>query len=162
MVQRLCFAIITERDHKYETHSPAKQFYVFLATTPTNVLTAGTAEIWKTKFVGKVLLIYGKTKALHHCGNYSTFLEKGFVLDVFCTSTQNVLPWQDLNLHRSRRDSNPQCLDPSSNALSYATRLLYRLSYTAGSNLMLKDMAWSRMLQPVLLPVENTGMEGRM
>ena len=76
--------------------------------------------------------------------------------------TQNVWPWQDLNLHRSRRDSNPQCLDPSSNALSYATRLLYRLSYTAGSNLMLKDTVWSRRLQPVLLPVENTGIEGRM
>ena len=76
--------------------------------------------------------------------------------------TQNVWPWQDLNLHRSRRDSNPQCLDPSSNALSYATRLLYRLSYTAGSNLMLKDMASSRMLRLVLLPVDQTGMEGRM
>ena len=64
--------------------------------------------------------------------------------------TQNVWPWQDLNLHRSRRDSNPQCLDPSSNALSYATRLLYWLSYMAGSNLMYKDTAWSRMLRLML------------
>ena len=67
--------------------------------------------------------------------------------------TQNVWPWQDLNLHRSRRDSNPQCLDPSSNALSYATRLLYRLSYTAGRDHMYKGTAWSKRLQLVLLPM---------
>ena len=73
MVQRLFFAIITQRDHKYATHSPANQFYVFLATSPTDVLTAGTAEIRKTnETVGKVLQIYGKTKVLHHCGNYCT------------------------------------------------------------------------------------------
>ena len=70
MVKHLFFAIITQRDHKYATHPPAKQFYVFLATVPTDVL---TAEIRKTKFtVGKVLHIYEKTKALHHCRNYCT------------------------------------------------------------------------------------------
>ena len=42
------FAIITQRDHKYATHPPAKQFYVFLATVPTDVL---TAEIRKTNTV---------------------------------------------------------------------------------------------------------------
>ena len=67
------FAIITQSDHKYATHSPAKQFCVFLATAPTDVLTAGTAENRKTKFMGKVLHICGKTKALHHCRNYWTF-----------------------------------------------------------------------------------------
>ena len=73
MVLRLFFfAIITQRGHKYATHSPAKQFYVFLATAPTDVLTAGTAEIQKKKIMGKVSHIYGKTKALHHCGNYCT------------------------------------------------------------------------------------------
>ena len=45
------------------------QFYVFLTTAPTGVLIAGTAwllgEVGKTKFMGKVLHIYGKTKALH-------------------------------------------------------------------------------------------------
>ena len=44
------FAIITQRGHKYATHSPAKQFYVFLATAPTDVLTAGTAEIQKKNY----------------------------------------------------------------------------------------------------------------
>ena len=42
------FAIITQRDHKYATPPPWKQFYVFLATAPTGVLTAGTAEIRNT------------------------------------------------------------------------------------------------------------------
>ena len=42
-----------QRDHKYATHSPAKQFYVFLATAPTDVLTAGTAEIRKTSERGE-------------------------------------------------------------------------------------------------------------
>ena len=31
---------------------------------------------------------------------------------------QNVWPWQELNLHSTRRDSNPQCSDPKSNAIS--------------------------------------------
>ena len=61
---------MVQRDHKYATPPPAKQFQVFLATAPTDVLTAGTAEIQKTKFMGKVLHIYGKTKALHHCRKY--------------------------------------------------------------------------------------------
>ena len=53
MVQRLFFAIITQRDHKYATPPPWKQFYVFLATAPIGVLTAGTsAKLEK--------LIYGK------------------------------------------------------------------------------------------------------
>ena len=43
MVQRLFFNIIKQRDHKYATPPPWKQFYVFLATAPTGVLTAGTA-----------------------------------------------------------------------------------------------------------------------
>ena len=77
MVQRLFFDIIKQHDHKYATHSPAKQFYVFLATAPTDLLTAGTAKIWKTKFTaGKVLHIYGKAKALHHCRNYCTCFAK--------------------------------------------------------------------------------------
>ena len=38
-------------------------------------------------------------------------------------SLQNVWPWQDLNLHTTRRDSNPQCSDRRSDAFSnYATR----------------------------------------
>ena len=53
---------MVQRDHKYATPPPAKQFLVFLATAPTNVLTAGTAEIRKTKFMGKVLHIYGKRR----------------------------------------------------------------------------------------------------
>ena len=32
------FAIITQRDHKYATPPPWKQFYVFLATAPTGVV----------------------------------------------------------------------------------------------------------------------------
>ena len=44
---------------------------MFLATASTSVLTAGTAA--KLEMVGKVLHIYGKTKAVHHCGNYCTF-----------------------------------------------------------------------------------------
>ena len=40
--------IIKQRDHKYATPPPRKQFYVFLATAPTGVLTAGTAEIRRT------------------------------------------------------------------------------------------------------------------
>ena len=35
------FAIITQRDYKYATPPPWKQFYVFLATASTGVLTAG-------------------------------------------------------------------------------------------------------------------------
>ena len=53
---------MVQRDHKYATPPPAKQFQVFLATAPTDVLTAGTAEIRKTKFMGKVLHIYGKRR----------------------------------------------------------------------------------------------------
>ena len=76
MVQRLFFAMITQHDHKYATPPSWKQFYVFLATAPTGVLTAGTAEIRKTsEMVGKVLHIYGKTKALHHCGIYCTLFK---------------------------------------------------------------------------------------
>ena len=41
MVQRLFFDITKQRDHKYATDSPGKQFYVFLATAPTGVSTAG-------------------------------------------------------------------------------------------------------------------------
>ena len=42
------FDIITQRDHKYATPPLWKQFYVFLATAPTGVLTAGTAGLlWK-------------------------------------------------------------------------------------------------------------------
>ena len=44
MVQRLFFDITKQRDHKYATDSPGKQFYVFLATAPTGVLTAPTAD----------------------------------------------------------------------------------------------------------------------
>ena len=62
MVQRLFFDMIKQRDHKYATPPPWKQFYVFLATAPTDVLTAGTAEIRKGKFMGKVLHIYGKRR----------------------------------------------------------------------------------------------------
>ena len=76
--------------------------------------------------------------------------------------TQNVWPWQDLNLHRSRRDSNPQCLDPSSNALSYATRLLYRLSYTAGRDQALKETAWSWTLQPVSIALPSPCSGGKV
>ena len=48
MVQRLFFDIMKQRDHKYATPPPWKQFYVFLATAPTGVLTAGTAGLlWK-------------------------------------------------------------------------------------------------------------------
>ena len=48
MVQRLFFDIIKQRDHKYATPTSWKQFYVFLATAPTGVLTAGTAGLrWK-------------------------------------------------------------------------------------------------------------------
>ena len=50
MVQHFFFAIITQRDHKYATPPPWKQFYVFLVltTAPTGVLTAGTAGLlWK-------------------------------------------------------------------------------------------------------------------
>ena len=43
MMQRLFFDIIKQRDHKYATPPPWKQFYVFLATAPTGVLTADTA-----------------------------------------------------------------------------------------------------------------------
>ena len=42
------FATITQRDHKFATPPPWKQFYVFLATAPTDALTAGTAKIRKT------------------------------------------------------------------------------------------------------------------
>ena len=65
------FDIIKQRDHKYATPPPWKQFYVFLATAPTGVLTAGTAEL-STKANLWERHIYGKTKALHHCGNYCT------------------------------------------------------------------------------------------
>ena len=51
MMQRLIFAIIMQRDHKYATPETWNQFYVFLATAPTGVLTAGTAEIRKTFFL---------------------------------------------------------------------------------------------------------------
>ena len=64
MVQRLFFDIIKQRDHKYAAPPPQKQFCVFLATAPTDVLTAGTAEIQKTKFMGKVLHIYGKNEGV--------------------------------------------------------------------------------------------------
>ena len=45
MVQRLFFDMIKQRDHTYATPSTEKQFYVFLATAPTGVLTAGTADL---------------------------------------------------------------------------------------------------------------------
>ena len=38
------FDIIKQCDHKYATPPLWKQFYVFLATAPTGVLTAGTAD----------------------------------------------------------------------------------------------------------------------
>ena len=53
MVQRLFFAIITRRDHKYATHSSENQFYVFLATAPTGALTAGTAAKLEKQIDGK-------------------------------------------------------------------------------------------------------------
>ena len=67
MVQRPFFAIIKQCDHKYATHSQSKQFYVFLATAPTGVLTAGTAvngqgvaHLWKNEGVAPLReLLYG-------------------------------------------------------------------------------------------------------
>ena len=50
-------AIIMQRDHKYATPETWNQFYVFLATAPTGVLTAGTAGsryivyLWENKGV---------------------------------------------------------------------------------------------------------------
>ena len=57
MVQRLFIAIIMQCDHKYATPPSWKQFYVFLATASTGVLTAGTADsryivyLWENKGV---------------------------------------------------------------------------------------------------------------
>ena len=51
------FDIIKQRDHEYATSLHRNLFYVFLATG----VSGGCL---------KVLHIYGKTKALHHCGNY--------------------------------------------------------------------------------------------
>ena len=45
MVQHIFFNMIKQRDHKYATPPPWKQFYVFLATAPNGVLTAGTADL---------------------------------------------------------------------------------------------------------------------
>ena len=64
------FAIITQRDHKYATLSPWKQFYVFLATAPIDVLTAGTAEIRRTSERGE------------RC---CTFMEKRRRCTIYCT-----------------------------------------------------------------------------
>ena len=52
----------------------------------------------KTKFMGKVLHIYGKTKALHHCGNYCTLkmfiLHSGFFSKVRrCKSWKLKIKW---------------------------------------------------------------------
>ena len=53
-MQRLFFDIIKQRDHKYATPPPPwKQFYVFLATAPTGVLTAGSAESTEKQIYGK-------------------------------------------------------------------------------------------------------------
>ena len=68
MVQRLFC-------HKYATPAPWKQFYVFLSTAPTGVVTAGTAGL-STK-AGKVLHIYGKKR--RRCtiaGIFSIFTNK--------------------------------------------------------------------------------------
>ena len=61
MVQRLFFDISKQRNHKYATPPPFTQFYVFLATAPTGVLTAGpplkqisgkgVANLWKNEGV---------------------------------------------------------------------------------------------------------------
>ena len=54
MVQRLFFDIIQQLDHKYATPPPWKQFYVFSATAPTGVLTAGSrcvAYLWENEGV---------------------------------------------------------------------------------------------------------------
>ena len=63
---------------------------------------------------------------------------------------QNGWPWQDLNLHSTRRDSNPQCSDPRSDALSIMQRAALPLSYMAGDILLYGWIARVRMLQPVL------------
>ena len=90
MVQRRFFDIIKQLDHKYATPPPWKQFYVFFATAPTGVLTAGTAWLLSKPNLWERLHIYGKTKALHHCGNY-------------CTRAQNknksAFPWESFDLH---------------------------------------------------------------
>ena len=65
---------------------------------------------------------------------------------------QNVWPWQDLNLHTTRRDSNPQCSDPRSNALSIMPRAALPLSYMAGSILLYEEMTSVTMLQLALEP----------
>ena len=61
MVQRLFFDMIKQRYRKYATPPPWKQFYVFLATAPTSVLTVGTNTFTTTNLVVvKVLHIYGR------------------------------------------------------------------------------------------------------
>ena len=57
-----------------------------------------------------------------------------------CFIVQNVWPWQELNLHRTRRDSNPQCSDPKSDALSIMQRAALPLSYMAGSSLAKEEI----------------------
>ena len=60
MVQRLFFDITKQRDHKYATDSPGKQFYVFLATAPTGVSTAGPPlKFWQaTKSESKGIAMF--------------------------------------------------------------------------------------------------------
>ena len=63
MVQRLFFDIIKQCDHKYATPPlPWKQFYVFLATAPTGVITAGTAGLFTKANLGKGAHLWKKRR----------------------------------------------------------------------------------------------------
>ena len=74
MVQRLFFSTIKQRKYEYARTPRWKQFYVFLATASTSVLTAGTAGLlWKANLWERCCTFMEKTKALHHCRNYCTW-----------------------------------------------------------------------------------------
>ena len=61
-------------------------------------------------------------------------------------------PWQDLNLHTTRRDSNPQWQDPKSGALSIKPRAALPLSYMA-VKLLVFHFSWHDVQVAILFDI---------
>ena len=57
-------------------------------------------------------------------------------------------PWQDLNLHTTRRDLNPQFLNPKSNAPSMKPRAALPLSYMVAKHSGVDSLGVVNWLQP--------------
>ena len=94
------------------------------------------------------MLVVKVNVTIHH---FTTFyyswipVQVAFCWDLVCKRCR---PWQDLNLHTTRRDLNPQFLNPKSNAPSMKPRAALPLSYMVAKHSGMDSSGVVKWLQP--------------